>query len=145
MSAAAGHEPQGLQTTENAENHEDFTSLKKSLSGIANSHAHHAEQTKTQGASSPKASQHSKPNINQQQLPEIALAALQYLPMPLLVLSSLKTVILANEAMGRLLGLHRNTAVAEVESVIDVLEGQTLSQIGIDMFQDGMLLRFGVT
>ena len=34
-----------------------------------------------------------------------ALTALQYLPMPVLVLNSLKSVVVANEAMGRLLGI----------------------------------------
>jgi PAS domain-containing protein len=70
---------------------------------------------------------------------EIAFAALQNLPMPLIVLSSLKTIVLANEAMGRLLGLRRDSASSQQESVIDVLQGQTLSQIGIDMLQDGVL------
>jgi PAS domain S-box-containing protein len=78
-------------------------------------------------------------------LAEVALSALQYLPTPVLVLSSLKTVVLGNEAMGRLLGLDVAGALDSVEtgdgshplSVTDVLRGQTLSQIGIDMLQDG--------
>lgn len=71
-----------------------------------------------------------------------AFAALQYLPTPLLVLSSRKTVVLANEAFGNLLGLPSNDAErsaeheAEVHSM-GILRGQTLSQIGIDMLQDG--------
>lgn len=73
---------------------------------------------------------------------EMALAVLQYLPTPILVLSSLKTVILGNEAMGRLLGLDvsgalRNEGGSEDKTVTDVLRGQSLSQIGIDMLQDG--------
>src|SRR5579862_8278995 len=78
-------------------------------------------------------------------LAEVALSALQYLPTPVLVLSSLKTVILGNEAVGRLLGLDVAGALESVEigdggqplSVTDVLRGQTLSQIGVDMLQDG--------
>jgi hypothetical protein len=75
---------------------------------------------------------------------ELALVTLQYLPTPILVLSSLKTILLANDSFGLLLGLnkyevdeddidHEDKDVA----VADLLEGQTLSQIGIDMVQDG--------
>ncbi|KAL1614783.1 hypothetical protein SLS56_012015 [Neofusicoccum ribis] len=71
----------------------------------------------------------------------MALAALQYLPVPLLVLSSLKTVVLANEAMGRLLDLDRSANEEKdrdsVQTVTDKLHGQTMSELGIDMLQDG--------
>ncbi|EOD49010.1 putative histidine kinase hhk6p protein [Neofusicoccum parvum UCRNP2] len=71
----------------------------------------------------------------------MALAALQYLPVPLLVLSSLKTVVLANEAMGRLLDLDRSANDEKdrdsVQTVTDKLHGQTMSELGIDMLQDG--------
>ncbi|KAI1614406.1 hpt sensor hybrid histidine kinase [Exophiala viscosa] len=65
---------------------------------------------------------------------DIALATLSTLPTPLLVLSSKKTVILANSAVGRLLGIDQNGVNT---TVTDILKGQTLSQIGIDMFSDG--------
>ncbi|KKY25144.1 putative histidine kinase hhk6p [Phaeomoniella chlamydospora] len=74
---------------------------------------------------------------------EIALAALLYLPTPILVLNSLKTVLLANEALGRLLGLKDGDS-ADIRSstagysVTDMLKGQSLSQIGVDMIQDGV-------
>ena len=75
---------------------------------------------------------------------ELALAVLQYLPMPVIVLSNLKTILLANDAMGLLLGLQnyddRDTLENEQERDIsagDLLQGQSLSQIGIDMIQDG--------
>ncbi|KAL9609506.1 MAG: hypothetical protein Q9167_005723 [Letrouitia subvulpina] len=76
---------------------------------------------------------------------EAALAALQYLPTPLLVLSDWKTIILANDAMGRLLGLDTVQNKLEVfaekavgaQSVTDLLRGQSLSQVGVDMIQDG--------
>lgn len=74
---------------------------------------------------------------------DAALAALQYLPMPLLVLSSWKTIILANDAMGRLLGLdaqHDESLLdrSQATSAIgDLLRGQSLSQIGVDMLQEG--------
>ena len=81
------------------------------------------------------------------QAAEIALTALKYLPSPLLVLSNLKTVILANEAMGRLLGLESadrtdgedgpEKASDEEPPNINMLRGQGLSQLGIDMVQDG--------
>ena len=76
---------------------------------------------------------------------DTALTALQYLPIPLLVLSSTKTVVLTNEAMGRLLGLdepaHSGNAgvgkkAAEAPTV-DLLRGQSLSQIGIELIQEG--------
>lgn len=69
---------------------------------------------------------------------ELALAALQYLPTPLIILSSMKTVVLANEAMGRLLHLHEepNHHVSPTQ----LLAGKSLSQVGIDMIQDGRLL-----
>ncbi len=35
---------------------------------------------------------------------QLAFSSLQFLPVPILVLDSLKTVVLANEAMGRLRG-----------------------------------------
>ena len=73
---------------------------------------------------------------------EIALTALQYLHIPLLVLSNFKTVILANDAMGGLLGLegHRKKTTEDAaarESELRMLQGQCLSQIGIDMVQNG--------
>ena len=74
---------------------------------------------------------------------ETALVALKYVPTPLLVLSSLKTVILANEAMGRLLGVEsykedEDGVVCEEDEASgtqEMLYGQTLSQIGVDMIQ----------
>ncbi|KAH0829440.1 ethylene receptor [Fonsecaea pedrosoi] len=65
---------------------------------------------------------------------EVALAALATLPTPILVLSSLKTVLLANSAVGRLLGAEQNDPDFDVT---DFLKGQTLSQLGIDMVSDG--------
>lgn len=77
-------------------------------------------------------------------MPQTALTALQYLPTPLLVLSSLKTVILANEAMGRLLGLDTGGWLGDKDGDDEGLEvdaaailyGHSLSQLGIDLLQD---------
>jgi hypothetical protein len=69
-----------------------------------------------------------------------SLAALQYLPVPLLVLSSMKTVVLANEAMGRLLGVDMRqlqAADGEILSITDVLQGQTVARLGIEILQHG--------
>lgn len=77
---------------------------------------------------------------------EVALAAIQCFPTPILVLSSLKTVITASEAMRRLLGA--SPAVPTSDGPIlhheptqtfagDTLRNQTLAQIGIDIIQDG--------
>ncbi|KAF2088254.1 putative histidine kinase group protein-like protein, partial [Saccharata proteae CBS 121410] len=74
----------------------------------------------------------------------LAFTALQYLPVPLLVLSSLKTVVLANEAMGRLLGLDSPNNNApddrdrdQVLFVTEMLRGQSMTEVGIDMLADG--------
>lgn len=133
---------------------EEYTSLKKSLSASFG----HASPSKAQNEAPMKRSEDGVPgpvprpgspplSLNIPKMPSMAeasLAALRYLPTPLLVLSSWKTVILANEAMGRLLGLdardQRQSSTKEgleplgVESL---LHGQSLSQIGIDMLQDG--------
>ncbi|WQF87510.1 Putative PAS domain, signal transduction response regulator, receiver domain, CheY-like superfamily [Colletotrichum destructivum] len=67
---------------------------------------------------------------------QLAFSAMQYLPVPLLVLNNLKTVVLANEAMGRLLGMTDDTR-DDNSFVADKLRGQSLSQVGIDMIQEG--------
>ncbi|KAK5135397.1 hypothetical protein LTR08_005339 [Meristemomyces frigidus] len=82
---------------------------------------------------------------------DIAFTALQYLPMPVLVLSSEKTVVLANEAVGRLFGIdiagdteeaHTSEPISRVESedvrsAGDLLFGHTLAHLGIDLLQNG--------
>ena len=71
---------------------------------------------------------------------QLAFSAMQYLPYPLVILDRLKTLVLANEAMGRLLDVEDNdedTASDDGVSISDRLRGQTLSQMGIDMLQDG--------
>jgi hypothetical protein len=65
---------------------------------------------------------------------------MQYLPYPLLVLGSLKTLVLANEAMTRLLGIEDRDGDSVSEDGLtptERLRGQTLSQLGIDMLQEG--------
>ncbi|KAI1454811.1 hypothetical protein F4805DRAFT_469082 [Annulohypoxylon moriforme] len=70
---------------------------------------------------------------------QLAYSAMQFLPVPLLVLNNLKTVVLANEAMGKLLGMVGEAPSPEDDPALlcESLRGQTLSQIGIDMVQDG--------
>ncbi len=132
--------------TENKDEPQDYTSLKRSLSRITSAHSDHAEHAKAKDFKPAKQSQGLQIDIPGHPIAtELAFAALQYLPTPLIVLSSLKTVLLANEAMGRLLGLRQDDAVAELESVTEVLKGQTLSQIGIDMLQDGAYRRLQIT
>lgn len=73
----------------------------------------------------------------------MALTALQYLPHPIMVLSSSKEVILANEAMGRLLGIEDledeqesgEDESSNIKSVTDILYGATFSQLGFDVLQ----------
>ncbi|KAL7945158.1 hypothetical protein V8C42DRAFT_71718 [Trichoderma barbatum] len=69
---------------------------------------------------------------------QVAFSAMQYLPVPVIILNNLKTVVLANEAMGRMLGIVSNDLSDEdVSTKMEKLRGQTLSQVGIDMIQDG--------
>jgi hypothetical protein len=78
----------------------------------------------------------------------LAFTALQYLPMPVMVLSSTKHIVLANEAIGRLLGIDLDEAEQEdeddqhpeeleAESTADILQGKTLGELGIDLLQGG--------
>lgn len=75
---------------------------------------------------------------------DVSLAALQYLPTPLIILSPSKTIVLANEAMARLLGLRNRdeenmaTVSSNTRVFTDMLRGQTLSQIGVEIMQDGV-------
>ncbi|MCJ1394066.1 hypothetical protein MMC18_006944 [Xylographa bjoerkii] len=133
--------------------YEQFSSLKQSLSAsLTNGFRHHkAQNGEYFGGQKPeepssiplKSSPPLFVNIPKiRNAADIALAALQHLPTPLLVLSSLKTVVLANEAIGRLLGLIGNDAGPLYDGTssgtgVDILRGQTLSQLGIDMIQDG--------
>ncbi|KAF2118368.1 putative histidine kinase HHK6p [Lophiotrema nucula] len=66
-----------------------------------------------------------------------ALTALQYLPIPLLVLSSLKTVVLANEALGRLLGIDFESTIGEGVSITQLLNGKSIAELGVDILQNG--------
>lgn len=71
---------------------------------------------------------------------QLAFSAMQYLPYPLMVLNGLKILVMANEAMGRLLDiedLDGDTASDDGILASDRLRGQTLSQMGIDMLQGG--------
>ncbi|KAI2619009.1 hypothetical protein GGS26DRAFT_584818 [Hypomontagnella submonticulosa] len=70
---------------------------------------------------------------------QLAFTAMQFLPVPLLVLNNLKTVVLANEAMGKMLAMAGDSPrpIDEAAALCESLRGQTLSQIGIDMVQDG--------
>jgi hypothetical protein len=66
-----------------------------------------------------------------------SLTALQYLPVPVLVLSSLKTIVLANEAMGRLLGIDFESTALHDSSISDVLHEKSMGDLGIDILQNG--------
>lgn len=69
-----------------------------------------------------------------------ALTALQYLPMPVLVLNSLMSVVLANEAMGRLLGIDPSELENEdgpVATITDILQGQHMSNLGVEILAHG--------
>lgn len=69
---------------------------------------------------------------------QLAFSALQFLPVPVLVLNNLKTVVLANEAMGRLMGMSPDSNDGDdLAHGVGSLTGQSLSQVGIDMLQNG--------
>ncbi|KAI0976632.1 hypothetical protein F4678DRAFT_480138 [Xylaria arbuscula] len=69
---------------------------------------------------------------------QLLFSAVRLLPVPLLLLDSSETVILANNAMGRLLGLVPESSDHGESSrpIPDILEGRTLSQIGINILED---------
>lgn len=69
-----------------------------------------------------------------------ALTALQYLPIPLLVLSSQKTVLLANDAFARLLNIELPALAEDGEtllSITELLRGRRVGDLGIDVLKDG--------
>lgn len=83
---------------------------------------------------------HSDPLSIQLQAPSVTIAsltALQYLPMPLLVLDDHKTVTLANEAMGRLLGINFECTAFQGSSITEILHGKVMSELGVDLLQNG--------
>ncbi|KAI3338239.1 hypothetical protein F4824DRAFT_509463 [Ustulina deusta] len=77
---------------------------------------------------------------------QLAFSAMQFLPVPLLLLDSLKTIVLANDAMGRLLGFIGESPIRHQgsRSVSDILKGKTLSQIGVDILKDGDPMRLSL-
>ena len=85
------------------------------------------------------------------QAADATLGALKYLPTPLLVLSSQKTVLLANDAMTRLLGLDpmdeqeldSDGEDADQTLSLNMLRGQTLSQLGIEVVDDSKASSIG--
>jgi hypothetical protein len=66
-----------------------------------------------------------------------SLTALQYLPVPLLVLSPAKTVVIANEAMGRLLGIDFESTAFHDLSISEALQDKSMADIGVDILQNG--------
>ncbi|KAA8894847.1 hypothetical protein FN846DRAFT_912437 [Sphaerosporella brunnea] len=70
----------------------------------------------------------------------MAFRALQFLPIPLLVLSDQKTIVLANTAMGEYLGLEvrqnnsRMSGDYRSNGVTEMLYGKTLNYLGFDGF-----------
>lgn len=69
---------------------------------------------------------------------EMAVAALRFLPVPLLVITSATTIVLANDAMGKLLGLTgTEETLSSGDFVSEALVGGPVSRIGLDLAQDG--------
>ena len=74
-------------------------------------------------------------------IPELAAAVLQHLPTPILVLSSSKTTVLANDAMHSVLGIdaavpYTDNYCREEFDGNNILYGLSLAQIGIDLVQE---------
>ena len=133
-------------TLQDGDSDQDYTSVEHSLSRLANhqqgDRCEHPPMSTVSKSVIDATDLHI--DMSQSMAAKIALAALQYLPTPLIVLTSLKTILLANEAMGRLLGLEKEdeqgmgALFSNNDTVTDMLKGQTLSQIGVDMLQDGV-------
>ena len=75
---------------------------------------------------------------------DVALTAWKYLPTPVLVLSSSKTVVLASEAMGHILPSFSTRQEDGIEhggnrelSISEELCGKSLSEIGVGVIEDG--------
>lgn len=139
-----------------------YPSLKKSLSASLSpsrptEEAAAPPNSSSNGPSTPQRAVQSNPQLsvsipNPPAAADAALAALHYLPTPLLVLSSLKTIVLANEAMGRLLGLDAfepehgsadNEKTEDEQSVLDRLVGRSLSEVGLQIIQAGQRVWVG--
>src|SRR5947209_7698600 len=58
-----------------------------------------------------------------------SITALQYLPIPFLILSSRKTVVLANEAMGKLLSIDPKSADLHQFSISDFLHEKNMDDL----------------
>jgi hypothetical protein len=78
----------------------------------------------------------------------MAFRALQFLPIPLLVLSDQKTVVLANAAMGEYMNLElpqnnsRSSGGYCSNGVTETLYGKSLNQLGFDVFGEDASLSF---
>jgi hypothetical protein len=59
------------------------------------------------------------------------------MPVPLLVLSSAKTVVIANEAMGRLLGIDFESTAFHDLSISEALQDKSMADLGVDILQNG--------
>ena len=146
----------------NRDERKQYPSLKKSLSASLSPYQPTEEtapppNSSNNGPSTPQRAVQSNPQLSvsipsSPAAADAALAALHYLPTPLLVLSSLKTILLANEAMGRLLGLDNfepgrgsaeNEEAEEEQPVLDRLVGRSLSEVGLQIIQAGQRVWVG--
>jgi len=148
-----------MQSSDQCQNHKQYPTLKQSLSASLTNGLRNAtrqledhsdvgkgrpQRPQTTTNSSSVAGNASKPNSPA----ETALSALRFLPVPLLVLSSMKTVVLANDAMGRLFGLtgYSSEGLDEQEedaSAGNPFLGKTVNQLGVDIVQDGQRIWVG--
>ncbi|KAI9732429.1 MAG: hypothetical protein M1834_001637 [Cirrosporium novae-zelandiae] len=121
----------------------EYPSIKKSLSGLTNAFTSFFDapgnlyKPTTQGRI-PKSFNSKPPPFTPPPTEKMALAALQFLPTPLLVLDSSKRVVLTNNALGSLLGLNTQETTVNADGISnESLIGKPLSQVGIDLLQEG--------
>ena len=163
LSPQPGRRRDGSKTPERDER-KHFPSLKKSLSALRSKTPSDTAENVERIPYTPKSATPTPQNMPHSNQPlsvsiprpsaaaDVAFAALHYLPTPLLVLSSVKSVVLANEAMGRLLGMDfpeayykpaDNSDVEDEEPLLDRLVGRTLSEIGVQIIQNGQRVWVG--
>ncbi|KAI0506924.1 hypothetical protein F5B22DRAFT_428395 [Xylaria bambusicola] len=79
-----------------------------------------------------------KPRIDTISPEQLAFPAIQFLPIPLLLLSGSRTIVFTNAATRRLLGLVEEHHIHHEDPCFDtdILQGKTLAQIGVEILSN---------
>ncbi|KAI1309790.1 hypothetical protein F5Y03DRAFT_403953 [Xylaria venustula] len=75
---------------------------------------------------------------------QLLFSAIRLLPAPLLLLNGSEKIVLANNEMGRLLGLEPSIHGGGSGFVFDILKGKTLSQIGVNILENNKPTRLSL-